>query len=425
VTGTDPLPRLIGAAAGPTKPPVQRAARPPDESASGADASVADVELTELRATWQDLREKLPEKVALLKVIPHKSHDGADCFQLEMYSHHGMQTAKDRAALERQGRPGLMLAEKLVRDVDLAAAVDCYDELLDWSNTKPELTSWLAELRKDIGDDLRLIVWDDTDFGISWELFWHEMDESPAWLGTVAEIVRWVTVRTPGWGRQFSAQKCELAGGSILYYEDPALLPTANHSIRDPAGPNSYIDGKTMTGLLGKLEDKDNADQYGLVYIRGHGKHSNLRREATLADVSLLKISGLQLHALRGSRTLVFLNACNSARQVPDRGPGDSTSRNFAEVFLRRHATGVVATLAEVGATYSASLPRKLVTQACAGGVRIPEFLRAERAKEAQGLPKNTLGLSADEQRKILSFLRVSMFAYFGHPESVFKLTAP
>jgi hypothetical protein len=425
VTATDPLPRLIGGGAGPTKPPVQRAARPPDEPVPEADAFAADVELTELRATWQDLREELPEKVALLKVIPHKRHDGADCFQLEMYSHRGIHTAKDRAALERQGRPGLVLAEKLIRDVDLATAVDCYDELLDWSNTKPELTSWLTELRKDTGDDLRLIIWDDTDFGISWELFWHEMDKSPAWLGTVAEIVRWVTVRTPGWGRQFSAHKCDIAGGSILYYEDPALLPTANHSIRDPAGPDSYIDGMTMTGLLRKLEDEANADQYGLVYIRGHGKHSNLRRGATLADVSLLKISGLQLRALRGSRTLVFLNACNSARQVPDTGPGDSTSRNFAEVFLRRHATGVVATLAEVGATYSASLPRKLVIQARAGGVRIPEFLRTERAKEAQGLPKNTLGLSADEQQKILSFLRVSMFAYFGHPEAVFKLAAP
>jgi CHAT domain len=424
VTAADPLPRLIGGG-GPTKPPVQRAARPPDEPVPEVDAFAADVELTGLQATWQDLREKLPEKVALLKVIPHKRHDGADCFQLEMYSHRRFHTAKDRAALERQGRPGLVLAEKLVRDVDPATAVDCYDELLDWSNTKPELTSWLTELRKDIGDDLRLIVWDDTDFGISWELFWHDMDESPAWLGTVAEIVRWVTVRTPGRDRQFSAHKCDTAGGSILYYEDSALVQTANHSIRDSTGPDSYIDGMTMKGLLSKLEDEANADRYGLVYIRGHGKHSNLRKEATLADVSLLKISGLQLRALRGSRALVFLNACNSARQVPDSGPGDSTNRNFAEVFLRRHATGVVATLAEVGAAYSASLPRKLVIQARAGGVRIPEFLRTERAKEAQGLPKNTLGLSADEQQKIISFLRVSMFAYFGHPETVFKLAAP
>lgn len=425
MTATEPLPGLIGAGSGPTKPPTPRAARPPDEAAAEAGTSAADAELTEMEATWQDLHEKLPKTVALLKVIPHKRYDGAESFQLEMYSHSGIQTAKDRAALDRQGRPELVLAEKLIRNVDPAVAEECYDELLDWSNSKPELTSWLTDLRREIGNDLRLIIWDDTDFGISWELFWHEMDESPAWLGTVAEIVHWITVRTPERRRQFSAQKSDVAGGSILYYEDSELLPTSNHSIRDPARPDSYVDGKTMKGLLAELENEDNAGHYGLVYIRGHGKHSNLRKEATLADVSLLKISGLQLHALRGSRTLVFLNACNSARQVPDSGPGDSTSRNFTEVFLRRRAIGVVATLAEVGANYSANLPRKLVTQASQGGVRIPEFLRAERVNEARGLPKNTLNLSAEEREKILSFLRLSMFAYFGHPECSFKLTAP
>ena len=122
---------------------------------------------------------------------------------------------------------------------------------------------------------------------------------------------------------------------------------------------------------------------------------------------------------------MVFLNACNSARQVPDKGPGDNASRNFAEVFLRKRAVGVVATLAEVGAGYSASLPRKLVDLARDDGVRIPEFLRTERVNEACGLPKNTLDLSDDDRRKILSFLRVSMFAYFGHPESIFKFGDP
>lgn len=425
MTVSDPLPGLI-AGSNPALPPRPRAVLPPDEPPTGAaTADASSSELTEMTATWHDLRERLPQTVALLKVIPHKRHDGADCFQLEMYSHQGMQAAKDSAALGRQGRPGMVLAEKLVRDADLAVAEECYDELLDWSNTKPELTSWLTELRREIGSDLRLIVWDDTDFGISWELFWHDMNESPAWLGTVAEIVRWITVRTPERSRQFGAQQIELAGGSILYYEDPGLLPTANYSICEPGQLGLYVDGKTMTNLLKELEDENNVGRYGLVYVRGHGRHSQLRKGATLADVSLLKISGLQLDALRGSNTLIFLNACNSARQVSDKTPGDSTSRNFAEVFLRRQAAGVVATLAEVGVAYSATLPRKLVAQARHGGVRIPQFLREERANEARGLPKNTLGLSPDEQQKILSFLRLSMFVYFGHPESVFKLAAP
>jgi hypothetical protein len=428
VTATDPLPGLIGTGAGPTKPPAPRAARPPDEPDAEAGASAADAELTEMEATRQDLYARLAETVALLKVIPHKMHDGSECFQLEMYSRNGYQAASDRAALEHQGRPGFVLAEKLVGNVDPAVVEECYDELLDWSHTKFELNSWLTELRRDIGDDLQLIIWDDTDFGIVWELFWHEMDESRAWLGTAAEIIHWITVQDPERHRQFSAQKSLLPGGSVLYYEQSTLVPD-NHSIcDDPEKPgfngNFYIKCTAMNDLLDEL-DKDNPGQYGLVYIRGDGEHSNLRREAKIAGVSLMKISNCQLHALRGSRTLVFLNACNSARPVSDPAPGDRTSRNFTEVFLRRHATGVVATLAEVDVAYSARLSQKLIAQALAGGVRIPEFLRAERVHEARELPKSTRDLSTDEQQKILSFLRVSMFAYYGHPESVFKLAAP
>ena len=216
-------------------PPAPREARPPDEPAPEAGAPAADAELTETESTLQDLRERLPETVALLKVIPHKRPDGAECFQLEMYSHRGLQTAKDAAALERQGRPGLVLAEKLAGDVNPAVVEECYDELLD-PGERPELTSWLTDLRQDpdIGDDLQLIIWDDTDFGISWELFWHQMDEAPAWLGTVAEIIRWVTVRTPERRRQFTAEKSTAADDRVLYYEDPALVRTPNHSILDP-----------------------------------------------------------------------------------------------------------------------------------------------------------------------------------------------
>jgi hypothetical protein len=423
VTATDPLPGLIGAGSGPTKPPAPRAARPPDEPDAEAGASAVDAEPTEMGATWQDLRARLPETVALVKVIPQKRHDGSECFQLEMYSRDGFLAVKDRAALERQGRPSLVLAEKLGREVDPAVVEDCYDELLDWSRTKYELNSWLTELRRGIGDDLQLIIWDETDFGIVWELFWHEMDESRGWLGTVAEIIHWVTVQSEERHGQFSAQKSDLPGSSVLYYEDSELVPK-HHSIRYRAKPDFYINGVTMIGLLEKL-DEDDPGRYGLVYVRGHGEHSNLRTQAKIAGVSLMKISNCQLHALRGSRTLVFLNACNSARSVADPGPGDRTSRNFTEVFLRRHATGVVATLAEVDVAYSANLSRRLIARALDGGVRIPEFLREERVNEARGLPKNTWQLSDDERSKILSFLRVSMFAYYGHPESVFKLAVP
>ena len=134
-------------------------------------------------------------------------------------------------------------------------AEECYDELLD-PGERPELTQWLTDLRQGVGDNLQLIIWDDTDFGIVWELFWHDMDGMPAWLGTTAEIIRWVTVRTPERRRQFSAEKDTAVGSQILYFEDPALLPTRNYSILDPLKKSAYVDGKSMKGLLNELDDE-------------------------------------------------------------------------------------------------------------------------------------------------------------------------
>ena len=77
-----------------------------------------------------------------------------------------------------------MLADALDHGISEPEAVDFYIKLLNWAQTKYELTDWLTALRREIRTDLRLIVWDDTDFGIPWELFWHAMEEASAWLGT-------------------------------------------------------------------------------------------------------------------------------------------------------------------------------------------------------------------------------------------------
>lgn len=425
MTAADPLPGLLTGHDTSLKPPAPQAAKAPEPTTPGiADAPVTDEPLTQIREAWQDLRERLPETVALLKVIPHRRADRSECFQLEMYSHQDFQTAKDPEALDRQRRPGLTLADRLTGDVDLTVAEECYDELRDVAD-RPELTAWLTDLRRKIGDNLQLIIWDDTDFGIPWELFWHDMEDSPAWLGTVAEITRWVTVRAPERRHLFSAEKSTRPGGRILYFEDPDLVRSDNHSIVDPARHGGYVSCTSMKELLRALTSDAAIGPYGLVYVRCHGKHGDTRSEAMISGVSLLKLAGLRLRALHRSGPLVFLNACNSARQVPDSGPGDNASRNFAEVFLRAHASGVVATLAEVETNYSAALTRKIVDRARDGGVRIPAFLRDERASEARGLPADTLDLTERERRKILAFLRVSMFAYFGHPESVFTLAEP
>ena len=174
-----------------------------------------------------------------------------------------------------------------------------------------------------------------------------------------------------------------------------------------------------MEDLLQELTKPAN---YGLVYVRGHGHHDPDLFKSTLAGVRLADLCARKLPGLGHSKSVVFLNACNSARPVIDKNLGDESNRNFAEIFLRQRASGVVASMAEVPIGHSAAMARNLVDKARADGVRIPEFLRDHRAQYAKNLPDPSPDLDKQQQRKIRSFIYASVFAYFGHPESVFRL---
>lgn len=325
---------------------------------------------------------------------------------------------EDREEQKRQGRPGFVLADAIDGDFSPPKAVDCYVTLRTWSRTKYKLTQWMTTLRRELGPDLRLIVWDDTDFGIPWELFWHDMDEAPAWLGTVVQIIRWTTVHDDNRHAQFNAQESRAIGGRILYYEDPSLTGPSM-TIHSPVGHPGYKKALTMKDLLDELTG---TNTYALVYIRGHGHHSTDVRKSTMAGVRLSDISGRKFPVLRQSRSLVFLNACNSARQFIDKRLADNSYQSFVEVFLHQRASAVVASMAEVPSGHSAWVAHEIIVTARADGVRIPEYLRAHRALHAKNLPEPAPDLGKSDERKISEFIYASVFAYFGHPESVFKL---
>jgi CHAT domain len=301
----------------------------------------------------------------------------------------------------------------------------CYIFLKEWSYTKYELSRWLTMLRSTLDTQLRLIVWDDTDFGIAWELFWHRTDDGPAWLGTVVQMIRWTTVHDQDLHDQFSAEAGEYGGaGEILFYEDSELVKSQLHRICvEPLPCPGYRQAATMHALLDALADA--SQTYGAVYVRGHGKHNNEVEKAILAGVSLAKLAARELTALRKSRALVFLNACNSARAVIDPVFGDGANRNFAEAFLRQRARAVIATMAEVPIGQSAVLAQTLVRKARGESVRVPEYLRAQRDRHARVLPEPTDELPEIAYNRIRSFLYVSMIVYFGHPDAVFRLGRP
>jgi hypothetical protein len=423
MTAAEPLSRILKGDREPisTRPPTPQPAPRPQLPDQNEDDAASGPEWQKIPDTTRDLSAALPDSVALLKVVPVRV-DNQDCFQLELYWRHRILVTDDLKELKRQGRPGFVLADELDHRISPRNAVDSYTKLRAWSETKYELTKWLTVLRRN--PDLRLIVWDDTDFGIPWELFWHAMGQDSAWLGTAVQVIRWTTVHDANRHDQFSAEESQSVGGDILYYEDPKLTADAT-TIHHPRDHPGYSAACSMEDLLDKLTKPGN---YGLVYVRGHGRHDPDVFKSTLAGVRLADLSGRNLPALAGSKSMVFLNACNSARPVIDKSLGDECNRNFAEVFLRQRAGGVVASMAEVPIYHSAAMARDLVHEARGpDGVPIPEFLRAHRERYAKKLPVHTsdTNLTNLQQRMILAFLHASVFAYFGHPDSVFRLASP
>jgi hypothetical protein len=416
------MPGLLGSGTDiPAQPPAPQAAQRPqqsDDAASGAAAAEAAPE--KIRTARLDLSKNLPRDTALLKVIV-KRLDGEDRFELEGHFR-GKMWVTSSDELRHQGRLGRILADEIDGEVEPAKAVECYRWLQSWSITKHGLAKWLTGLRSRAAQEkfmLRLIVWDDTDFGIPWELFWHR---DGGWLGVLMPVIRWTTVHDNERHDQFSADPGQFGGSDVLYFEDGKLPGAAQASI-DPRTGAGYKPMDNMEQLLQALASLSRG--YGLVYIRGHGVHSADLTMATLAGVRLSELDGRELPSLDLSRPLVFLNACNSARPVIDKSFGDDANRNFAEVFLRKRAAAVVATMTEVPASQSAVLARNLIKQARLGDVCLPEELRAHRERYAGALPDFTAGLTPLQMHRIRAFLYASSFAYFGHPEALFRLAAP
>ncbi|WP_433789134.1 hypothetical protein [Actinoplanes sp. CA-252034] len=378
-------------------------------------------------AARPDLSRRLPDDVALLKVIATEDAHGRPRFRLEGYFRGRVWTGdeadeaghvKPRMAIDDalRARPG-----EVGSDAALTAAVEYYEFIMAWSSTKHSLRSWLTRLQDAAGSSLRLVIWDDTDAGIPWELYRITGDGPPVWLGAAFQVTRWTTIHDTGRHAQFSASaEPRQSGAEIICYEDQALVRETGLSIRSVAAC-SVMD--TLVGLLRMLESE--ARHFGLVYVRAHGRHGDTLHSATLDGISLAKFETLQLRAVRASGSLVLLNACNSARPVFDPALGDHANRNFAEIFLRHRARAVVATIGEVPTSTSAALARSLIAQARSRGVRLPEFLRDRRARAARDLPADTLDLEPGEQEAIQDFLYASRYVYFGHPDTVFMLEEP
>jgi hypothetical protein len=399
---------------------------PPPEAAAGK--SPPRQQQAEIDPVRKDLSAGLPPRTALLKVI-RAEYRGHEAFQLQGYSEKE-RLVPDEKDLRSQLKPDFMLSRDLKNTIDSAA--ECYHHLLNWSTGKYALRRWIATLRRAMGDEVRLIIWDDTDFGIPWELF--RLDSTGGaeteWLGVAVQVIRWTTVHDEARVDQFSAVLTQCSAGGILFYEDTTLPGAPEYAFKNQPYPG-LVPANNMNDLLAKLENASN--RYGLVYVRAHGVHGDSLSTAKLAGFSLGEFEWYGLPALRESSAVVFLNACNSATAVYGTPYGDGAlNRNFAEAFLRRHASAVIATLAEVPADSSWALAEDFLRLAHVEGVNVAQFLQRRRAAYFNdvwrlvhsGIPSGPEGLTGRQKSAIQAFVYTSVFTYFGHPDAVLQLGA-
>ncbi|MEU8007911.1 CHAT domain-containing protein [Catellatospora sp. NPDC049111] len=363
----------------------------------------------DLPKTFGPLPLPLPPATALLRVH-RRTHEGVERFYLELQSDADLHRTASPQDLGVQGPPDLALAEVMARG-SLRPAIAA---LRSWSTTKLALRQWITALRRRHGRELRLIVWDETNFQIPWELFFHDTGD-PAdrgWLGADFEVIRWTAVFTeirPDWLTSVSSA----CNGQLLAFTDPTFPNPAALLARYPHESFGSLDD-----LLHSLDDT--ARNVGVVFIWGHGIASSNGERSTLAGVSLDRLEVFKMRAMLNSRTLVLLNACGSGQLLNDDRFGEQGTRNFAEMFLRRGARGVIATSGQVDKADSYDFAWRLLSESESEDLSVPGMLLAHRTNLADALPSDPSVKATDEQLR--EFFNGFMYLYFGNPNTLLRM---
>jgi hypothetical protein len=296
----------------------------------------------------------------------------------------------------------------------------------DWSGGQEELRRWLDEVRARHGSALRLVIWDDTDYEIPWELLWLEADAgrslTAGHLGALVTVARWTTLRGGDDSRPMVAGT-ECAGPVHGYYDQ--------HMRRDADVFAAYAHRRhdALLSLITELAEREL--RAGLVYLACHGRYGDRLYDLWLDQVTWDEMNEADMAALRAHTTLVCLNACHSARPVRNLGRGEDALRGFAELFLRQGASGCIASSGQVGDEIAHEAIRLIVAEIAADPAKpVAQSLREFRARAMTRLPEpiphiHAVGGDHDVpgQRDVLAFLYSFMFVYYGSPMTTLRLT--
>lgn len=319
---------------------------------------------------------------------------------------------------ERHGHPPRIALGSLItgRPGGESPAVSLH-RMRGWSRSKQELLDWLTRIRMRHGDDLRLIIWDDSGFDIPWELLWlaHDRhgDLPGGWLGELVTVSRWTTIHSAIGPMSYSSGRCE---GEVVGYvademsADKGLLAGTSPRLAD-----------TFRELLAELERP--GGRLALIYVACHGEFAETGFDFTLGDVSVGEIDWRTFTRIEESGGLVFINACHSGRLITDPTYNDATVRGFAEVFLRSGAYGFIGTAGAVLETEARATASRLIQLFLQHpGRPVAAVLREYRrsmAMTVQDLPPVADSVSA---KSLLPFVNAYMYLFFGGLETTLAL---
>ncbi|MBY8846057.1 CHAT domain-containing protein [Streptomyces sp. SP2-10] len=360
-----------------------------------------------------DLERGLPPGMAVLLVLP-VLRDGKRGFRLR-----GVCCCGVLQDFPESAHPDIELANLVARSGIPPTKVIA--TMRRWSQNMTKLTTWLHERRCEHGDALQLMVWDETGYGIPWELFWLEAPPGSSWregwLGGLVTMTRWLTINA-AWSVVRDYATSHTCAGPVASFvaddmrHDDALL--------------SRFASETIPGIRGLSKTLATGQPLGMVYVACHGKFESDEDDCRLGDVPLVMLEGGgRFGRLASAATFVFLNACHSGRLLAGDGTfADQAQRGFSEVFLRSGAAGVLATSGEVGDEEAHQMAGELLKLLCERPqMPVAAALRELRSVVAHLMPADLFDAEAnEEQRRLLPLLYRFMYVYYGSPRTTVAL---
>jgi CHAT domain-containing protein len=280
--------------------------------------------------------------------------------------------------------------------------------------TSQDLLKWFQKLHQKHGEQLCLIIADHTDVEVPWEMIEFEQDK---YLGAEAIVARWIPVQNYASWRELMIESQQYIGSIVAYLDHNEVTHTqVEQDALNAHLTNYYPDYTTLKTRLAQ-----SLAGIGLVYLGCHGIFTYSKKHETAVgslENPFNRISVVQLEDLKqqqGSRPLVFINACHSARLMRD----SQGLYGLPEVALALLASGYLGTLGPVGSEYAAKMAKQLLEYGgnTPGGINPGDALRRIRAQAVEKLNQQ------DTPQNQLDFIYAFMYVFFGNPLAQLRLT--